>query len=339
MSPGLGLIALAGVAAAALMTWSVQDPSLSHATSRAIRNIVGYPGAIGADLLMQILGLGAIMLILPIAVWGWRMLTHRTFDREALRIGCWILCTVISAGFVSCWPHGGAWPLPTGLGGVVGDALVRAPAVVFGRARISLSPGARNRAWRGDDRDIPDRLRPRLAPAGRGIDVDRGRRRAVRGRRKRRRLGLAGMAVPCRDERQGAARLDAVAGLPLAGRERTGQERIRIRTSGAQSRRPRGAVIGAAGRGRFRGRKRKKTTRRRLPPPARRARRPPHGARAQIVRQVRTAVGIGADRAEGFRSPAAQQIRAGQQFARAGRRACRISACAAKSSRPIPARS
>jgi S-DNA-T family DNA segregation ATPase FtsK/SpoIIIE len=129
---GLSLIALSGVAAAALMTWSVQDPSLSHATSRAIRNIVGYPGAIGADLLMQILGLGAIMLILPIAVWGWRMLTHRTFDREALRIGCWILCTVISAGFASCWPHGGAWPLPTGLGGVVGDALVRAPAVVFG---------------------------------------------------------------------------------------------------------------------------------------------------------------------------------------------------------------
>jgi S-DNA-T family DNA segregation ATPase FtsK/SpoIIIE len=129
---GLALISLSGVAAAALMTWSVQDPSLSHATSRPIRNILGYPGAIGADLLMQIIGLGAIMLILPVAVWGWRMLTHRTFDREALRIACWILCAVLSAGFASCWAHGGAWPLPTGLGGVVGDALVRAPAVVFG---------------------------------------------------------------------------------------------------------------------------------------------------------------------------------------------------------------
>src|SRR6187399_3606954 len=131
---GLGLIVLSGLAAAALMTWSVQDASLSHATSRPIRNILGYAGAIGADLLMQILGLGAIMLILTVAVWGWRMLTHRTFDREALRLGCWILCTVIAAGFASCWSHGGAWPLPTGLGGVVGDALVRAPAVVFGPA-------------------------------------------------------------------------------------------------------------------------------------------------------------------------------------------------------------
>src|SRR5579859_3767760 len=129
---GLALLTLSGGAAAALMTWSVLDPSLSHATSRQIRNIAGYPGAIGADLLMQILGLGAIMLILPVAVWGWRMLTHRSFDREALRLGCWMLCTVLAAGFASCWPHGGAWPLPTGLGGVVGDALVRAPAVAFG---------------------------------------------------------------------------------------------------------------------------------------------------------------------------------------------------------------
>ncbi len=129
---GLGLIAGSGVISAVLMTWSVQDPSLSHATSRAIRNIGGYPGAILADLLMQILGLGGIMLILTVAVWGWRMVTHRPFDREAVRLGCWILATVIAAGFASCWPHGGAWPLPTGLGGVVGDALVRAPAVVLG---------------------------------------------------------------------------------------------------------------------------------------------------------------------------------------------------------------
>ena len=45
----IGLIAVSGGAAAALMTWSVQDPNLSHATSRAIRNIAGYPGAFGAD--------------------------------------------------------------------------------------------------------------------------------------------------------------------------------------------------------------------------------------------------------------------------------------------------
>ena len=129
---GLAIVGFAGVVAAALMTWSVSDPSLSHATSGPIRNVIGWPGAIGADILMQILGLGSIMLVLPIAIWGWRLMTHRHFDREALRIACWILSAVIAAGLASCWPRGGTWPLPTGLGGVVGDALVRVPAVVFG---------------------------------------------------------------------------------------------------------------------------------------------------------------------------------------------------------------
>src|SRR5262249_37619892 len=77
-------------------------------------------------------GLGAIMVILPIAVWGWRMMTHRNVDREVLRLGAWVLSIILAAGFASCWPHTSKWPLPTGLGGVVGDALVRAPAVVFG---------------------------------------------------------------------------------------------------------------------------------------------------------------------------------------------------------------
>ncbi len=83
---GLGLVGLACVAALALATWSVQDPSLSHATSKPVRNMLGYPGAITADLLMQTFGLGAIMLLLPVAIWGWRLLTHRHFDREALRV-------------------------------------------------------------------------------------------------------------------------------------------------------------------------------------------------------------------------------------------------------------
>src|SRR3569623_1001588 len=129
---GLGVLCLASAVAAALMTWSVQDPSLSHAISGKIRNLIGWPGAIGSDLLMQILGLGTIMFVLPVAVWGWRLLTHRPFAREAVRIGCWILCAVRAAGFACGWPHSRSWPLPTGLGGVVGDAIVRVPAVIFG---------------------------------------------------------------------------------------------------------------------------------------------------------------------------------------------------------------
>jgi S-DNA-T family DNA segregation ATPase FtsK/SpoIIIE len=133
---GLVMIALASAGAAAFITWSVQDPSLSHATSKPIHNILGYPGAISADLLMQILGLGSIMLILPVAIWGWRLLTHRHFDRDALRVAAWLLATLFAAGFASCFARTGSWPLPTGLGGVAGDALLRLPAAVFGATGI-----------------------------------------------------------------------------------------------------------------------------------------------------------------------------------------------------------
>ena len=37
---GLSLIAFAGAVAAALATWTVQDPSFSHATSGPVRNIL-----------------------------------------------------------------------------------------------------------------------------------------------------------------------------------------------------------------------------------------------------------------------------------------------------------
>src|SRR6185312_4150431 len=51
---GVALIALSLVMAVALATWSVQDPSFSHATGGPARNLLGTPGAIGADLLMQL---------------------------------------------------------------------------------------------------------------------------------------------------------------------------------------------------------------------------------------------------------------------------------------------
>ena len=76
--------------AVALATWSVQDPSLSHATNAPVRNLLGVPGAIVADLLMQLLGIAPLALVLPIAIWGWRLATHRPLDRERLRLALWI---------------------------------------------------------------------------------------------------------------------------------------------------------------------------------------------------------------------------------------------------------
>jgi S-DNA-T family DNA segregation ATPase FtsK/SpoIIIE len=129
---GLCLLVAALVAAFALASWSVQDPSLSHATSAKVRNLLGAPGAIASDLLMQLFGLASIVIVLPIAIWGWRLITHRRLTREWLRLLLWIGGIVLAAAFFSCLPRNPGWPLPTGLGGVIGDAIVRLPTYLIG---------------------------------------------------------------------------------------------------------------------------------------------------------------------------------------------------------------
>ncbi len=142
---GLALITLAFIAATALATWSVQDPSLSHATNAPTHNLVGAPGAIAADLLMQLLGLAAVVLVLLIAILGWRLVTHRPLYRERLRLLFWIVATIFAAAFASCLPRTAAWPLPSGLGGVAGDALLRLPIALLGplsgMSRVAVAAG------------------------------------------------------------------------------------------------------------------------------------------------------------------------------------------------------
>ena len=131
---GLFLIGLAVLAAIALATWSVQDPSLSHATKAPVRNLLGLPGAVAADLLMQLFGLAALAWVLPVAIWGWRLVTHRPLDRERLRVAFWIAGALLAAAFAACLPTLARWPLPTGLGGVAGDLVLRLPAAFAGGA-------------------------------------------------------------------------------------------------------------------------------------------------------------------------------------------------------------
>ena len=128
---GIALLSLAMMTALALATWSVQDPSLSHATDAPVHNLLGMPGAIAADLMMQLFGLGSLALLLPIAVWGYRLLGHRPLSHERLRVVLWLVGAVLTAAFASCLPRTAHWPLPSGLGGVIGDAMLRLPAVLL----------------------------------------------------------------------------------------------------------------------------------------------------------------------------------------------------------------
>ena len=120
-SYGLGIVALACAAWASLATWSVYDPSFNNATQAAPRNVLGSWGAILADLAMQSLGLAAIVLFLPLAAWGWHLALRTVPERRRARLFIWPLAVLLLAAALSALPQPKSWPLPNGLGGILGD--------------------------------------------------------------------------------------------------------------------------------------------------------------------------------------------------------------------------
>ncbi|MFZ5691385.1 MAG: DNA translocase FtsK [Pseudomonadota bacterium] len=134
---GLALLLLAFLMTLALVSWSVLDPSLSHATDAPVRNWLGRSGAIFADLSIQLLGLASIMLVLPVATWGWRLVTHRAPGRRWLRALFWMAGLLLASAFASCLPRSAGWPLPAGMGGVTGDAILKLPLLLFGGSATS----------------------------------------------------------------------------------------------------------------------------------------------------------------------------------------------------------
>jgi S-DNA-T family DNA segregation ATPase FtsK/SpoIIIE len=144
---GLALISLAVLGAIALATWSIQDPSLSHATQKPIHNILGYPGAIFSDLAMQLLGLAAILLLVPEVLLGWRLLSHKPVG-EKWRGLLWIVATFLAAAFASTLPPVAA--APDGARRRAGDAVLRPSAWIFGSrsAASRVSSCASSSVWR-----------------------------------------------------------------------------------------------------------------------------------------------------------------------------------------------
>jgi len=128
---GLGLIVATAGLALALASWSVQDPSFNHAASGPVHNLLGTPGAVAADLVMQMLGLSAIAFLTPASFWGWRLIAARRLERAKARLLLWLGGGVLSAGLASLLPVTARWPLPTGLGGVVGDAILAVPSRIL----------------------------------------------------------------------------------------------------------------------------------------------------------------------------------------------------------------
>jgi len=135
---GLLLLGCGLIGAIALATWSVQDPSLSHAANGKIHNLLGHSGAVIADLAMQLVGLASIVLLMPFAAIGWRLLAHKPLVARWRNL-FWLPAAFGAAALFACLPRTAGWPLPSGLGGVIGDGIVQVPLSMFGMRAAGLN--------------------------------------------------------------------------------------------------------------------------------------------------------------------------------------------------------
>lgn len=130
----IGILCLVSVAFIifALMSWSVNDPSLSYASSEAVNNWLGYPGAVVADIMLQFFGLGGILYIIPPAIWSLSLVRKKVPLGFGLRVLMWACALFLTCGVLAFIPSPASWPLPTGLGGIIGLGFSAVASFVVG---------------------------------------------------------------------------------------------------------------------------------------------------------------------------------------------------------------
>ncbi|WP_428390173.1 DNA translocase FtsK 4TM domain-containing protein [Lichenicoccus sp.] len=146
---GVALAVVALATLAALASYNPGDPSFDTATPMAPTNLLGAPGAIAADLLIQ--GFGMACLLPPLAMlgWAWRVASHRGLQAPALRLIALLCAVPACAGtfagvMLLLGGHGWSWPGPAGLGGAVGGKLSQ---MTFGAGRALIGPYGGAALW------------------------------------------------------------------------------------------------------------------------------------------------------------------------------------------------
>lgn len=134
---GYALLAACVAAAVSLLTWSNADPSFTRAATAPTRNLLGPPGAVFSDLVIRLFGLAGVFMILPPTFWALQLITRRRLDAARLKLLVAPLAVLLLACAASSLPSIATWPVPYGLGGLLGDQALRATSAML----AALVPG------------------------------------------------------------------------------------------------------------------------------------------------------------------------------------------------------
>jgi len=123
----VGAVLLATVALlwVSVLSWTVSDPSLTHATGGEPRNVLGAIGAIMSDLMLQTLGFAATIALLAPMLWGLELVQAERVLGFRAKAAYFPLAVLMLAGALSSLPSLEIWPFRHGYGGLLGDAVLR----------------------------------------------------------------------------------------------------------------------------------------------------------------------------------------------------------------------
>ena len=129
---GLALIIGAAMLLLAWLSYTPTDPSPLRAAPGPVKNLFGAIGAAATDVGVQAFGLGYLLFIGVLSIWGWRLFAHRGLNRLSMRLTAVVIAVLTSAVAFGALPIPTGADLPTGPGGAIGQ-------LVLGRV-LSLGP-------------------------------------------------------------------------------------------------------------------------------------------------------------------------------------------------------
>jgi len=133
---GAGFVVLGCGYMAALASYTPSDPSLNATAIGPVLNVLGRPGAMVADLMLQSFGLVAILPALAVMVWGLLLIRKVGVPQLWLRVVLLLCALILVSISATVLPHFNAWPLTVGLGGVAGQVLL--DRIDFALSSISI---------------------------------------------------------------------------------------------------------------------------------------------------------------------------------------------------------
>ena len=140
----------------ALVSFDPGDPSFNHATDAQPANLLGWPGACLADLLLHGFGGAALVPVLGCFGWAWRAIGRRPMRRLGLQSVALLLALVLLSVAMAGVPPLPGWPIAAGSGGAIGSLLLAwvsgltANVPLVGRsaiAMLALLAGAASLGW------------------------------------------------------------------------------------------------------------------------------------------------------------------------------------------------